>query len=177
MIVTLNEAQVVKSNVTVSDLTALEAMVRSYTNNNFINLATKTTDITTTGNTVLIAGNLSLFIEGDTVQLFGTGVNDGFYTVKSVSDAGLSLETKRVLVSGTWHEGGIARVDYPADVKNGVLKMLAYEAATSDKIGIKSETVGRMSTTYYDNTASESIEGFPAAYLNFLKKYRKIRWS
>lgn len=177
MILTLKEAQDVKTSVTVAELEALEATVRSYTNNNFINLATKITDVTVTGNTVLVSGNLSVFIVNDTVQVFGTGVNDGLYTVKSVSDTGLSLEVKRGLISGTWHEGGIARVDYPADVKNGVMKMLAYDVATADKVGIKSETIGRMSTTYYDNTANESIEGYPSAYLNFLKKYRKIRWS
>lgn len=45
------------------------------------------------------------------------------------------------------------------------------------KIGIKSETISRMSTTYYDMTATENTDGYPSALLSFLKKYEKMRWG
>ncbi len=35
------------------------------------------------------------------------------------------------------------------------------------KLGIKSESIARMSITYYDVNASDNIEGFPAAKFSF----------
>ena len=67
-------------------------------------------------------------------------------------------------------------VQYPADVTRGIKKLIAYDKKMASKIGIKSESISRMSTTYYDVNASENIDGYPASLLSFLTKYEKMRW-
>ena len=67
-------------------------------------------------------------------------------------------------------------VEYPADILSGVVKLLKYDAKMGDKLGLKSESVSRMSKTYYDVNASENIEGYPAALMSFLDKYKELRW-
>ena len=70
----------------------------------------------------------------------------------------------------------ITLVQYPADVKAGLKKILSYNLKMADKIGIKSESISRMSTTYYDVNASETVDGYPTALVSFLQKYEKMRW-
>lgn len=71
----------------------------------------------------------------------------------------------------------VTLVNYPPDIKRGVKKLIQYDKKMSGKIGIKSETISRMSTTYYDVNAAENIEGYPVSLLSFLKKYERIRWG
>jgi hypothetical protein len=70
----------------------------------------------------------------------------------------------------------VTLIKYPDDIAKGVKKLIAYDKKMSSKIGIKSESISRMNTTYYDVNASENIDGYPAALLSFLNKYEKMRW-
>ncbi|WP_250320431.1 hypothetical protein [Streptococcus lutetiensis] len=71
----------------------------------------------------------------------------------------------------------LTKISYPADVLAGVKKLIKYDSKMAGKIGVKSESISRHSVTYYDVTAAESQEGYPATLLGFLKKYKKLRWS
>ena len=66
--------------------------------------------------------------------------------------------------------------DYPADVKMGVINIMKWENANRDKLGISSETISRHSVTYSGMSANDSIGGYPASLVGFLKPYMKARF-
>ena len=70
----------------------------------------------------------------------------------------------------------VTKVEYPADIKRGIKKLIEYDKAMAGKVGIKSETIARMSITYYDVNTAENTDGYPSSLLSFLKKYEKMRW-
>ena len=70
----------------------------------------------------------------------------------------------------------VTKVEYPEDVKAGVLNLLKWEVENRDKVGIKSETISRHSVTYYDQDASNTVMGYPVSLLGFLAPYRKARF-
>ena len=175
MIITLDKAQELDPKATQETCNGLETMVRKVTNNNFQAIKFRCHGLTLDGNTVKTKSRTDIFKVGDTVEINGTDFNDGLYTVKNVSDGSIELDGELFTEAQT---GAIlTKISYPADVLEGVKKLLAYDAKMSEKIGIKSETVARWSVTYYDVTATESSEGYPVSLLGFLDKYRKLRWS
>ena len=44
----------------------------------------------------------------------------------------------------------VTKVEYPADIKAGVLEMLKWDVKNRPKTGIKSETLSRHSVTYFE---------------------------
>ena len=66
--------------------------------------------------------------------------------------------------------------DYPPDVKMGVINLMKWEVANRDKIGISSETISRHSVTYSGMATNDSIGGYPASLIGFLKPYMKGRF-
>jgi len=175
MIITLEKAQELDLNATQETCDGLETMVRKVTNNNFQAIKFRCRGLTLDGNTVKTKSRTDIFKVGDTVEINGTNFNDGLYVVKNVSDGSIELDGELFTEAKT---GAIlTKISYPADVLEGVKKLLAYDAKMRDKAGIKSETVARWSVTYYDVTAAESSEGYPVSLLGFLDKYRKLRWS
>ena len=67
--------------------------------------------------------------------------------------------------------------EYPMDVKMGVVNMLKWDMNNRDKVGVQSESISRHSVTYYDQTGSNSIIGYPVALIGFLKPYKKARFG
>ena len=65
---------------------------------------------------------------------------------------------------------------YPADVKMGVVNLLKWELTSREKAGVASETISRHSVTYRDETAN-TINGYPAHLMGFLKPYMKARFG
>ena len=126
------------------------------------------------GNQIISSDELVGYQEGDTIELIGTLYNDGLHLVSSVSE--FYLEVEQPLIDESAPKGIVAKVDYPADLAFHLMAIVQYRAKMAGKVGIKSESISRKSTTYFDNTASESIEGLPAAMWAFIKKYRKIKW-
>lgn len=70
-------------------------------------------------------------------------------------------------------------IQWPADVKMGVLGLLKYAnstAAAKASQGIASETISRHSVTYSQPGSAETAAGFPASLMVFLDPYRRARF-
>ena len=70
----------------------------------------------------------------------------------------------------------VTKVEYPADVKEGVINLLIWDVQNRGKIGVKSETLSRHSVTYFDLDASNQVMGYPVSLLGFLTPYVKARF-
>jgi len=177
MIISLTDAQKFDENITQEDLDGIEHSVRELTNNNFQNKSVryhiKVIEEPHTIKTTEIIRGIRI---GDNVELNYSRFNDGIYTVEEILEDGLKLAGEPLLYENTG-DMMVTLVSYPPDIKRGVKKLIQYDKKMSGKIGIKSETISRMSTTYYDVNAAENIEGYPASLLSFLKKYERIRWG
>lgn len=67
-------------------------------------------------------------------------------------------------------------IQWPDDIKLGVLNLMQWDDAYRAKQGLASETISRHSVTYAGNTAAESIAGFPASMFGFVDPYRRARF-
>ena len=150
-------------------LDAVEVMVRKYTNNNFQNRNIRF--LADSVGTVL-NGSSPFLVEGDTVQVSESRVNDGLYVLKSVSDTSVTVDRPLFTVDRNL----VTKVEYPADVKLGVVNLLKWDFANRDKVGIKSETISRHSVTYFDLDSANQVMGYPVSLLGFLESYKKARF-
>lgn len=151
-------------------LQALELLIRKYTNNNFQRRAfRRSVDIV--GDLFLVEA-ITPFHAGDTVQVSESEYNEGLYTVKEVTDSTFTVaektsDEKNVLVT---------KVEYPMDIKMGVVNMLKWDIENRDKVGIQSETLSRHSVTYFDMSRDNSTIGYPKSLCGFLVPYKKARF-
>lgn len=157
-------------------LKSFESMIRNYTNNKFLD-----TRVRVKGNFLFennkimgVPFDLEGFRKDNTVEVVGSPLNDGLYTATQVDSNSITVDT--ILEYEQSPQVMITRIVYPADVVDGVINLIKYDLKMGDKMGIKSETISRMSTTYYDVNSAESIEGYPTSLMKFLNKYRKLRW-
>lgn len=176
MIITLQEATELDSTITQDDLDAFETSVRELTNNNFQNKHVRFNDIYFVDtSTILVKEVIRGLRVGDTIEVNYSHYNDGLYTVASIDGRQITVVGKPFFEANSGC-AMVTKVEYPADIKRGIKKLIEYDKKMANKIGIKSETISRMSTTYYDVNANDNIEGFPSSLLSFLKKYEKMRW-
>lgn len=151
-------------------LQALELLVRNHTNNRFQKIAFRVmADII--GGTFIADSNVP-FLVGDTIQVSDPSKNAGLYTVKEVSENTFTVNEPIVgelVVLCT-------KVEYPADIKVGVINMLKWDLENRDKVGIQSETISRHSVTYFNMDANNSSLGYPTSLVGFLKPYMKARF-
>jgi hypothetical protein len=149
-----------------SKLEAIEAVIRAYTNNNFqqrsVRFAGRSEDSCVYGSPRFITG-------GDTVQISGSGVNDGLYVVKVVHDDRLELDKPLFPVCLNL----VTKIQYPADVIQCAVDLFKWKQTMGDKVGVKSETLSRHSVTYEDSATL--FMGYPVGILNGLNLYRKAR--
>ncbi len=147
--------------VLLDKLTALEIMIRKYTNNNFQNRNKRF-------HTSIINGNFNssspYITAGDTVQISESTLNDGLYLFSA--DMKL-LDEESCLVT---------KVEYPADVQMGVVNLLKWDIENRDKIGIQSETISRHSVTYFNMDGNNASLGYPKSLMGFLTPYMKARF-
>lgn len=177
MILTIPDAQAINTNITQSDLDAFEQAVRALTHNNFQDFNVRGYELTLTGYTITMArGSTTGLRVGDTVEINDTKYNNGLHVVKTLTLTGIEVESTTPFIDETCKEGIVTKVAYPADIIKGVKKLIEYDVKMGGKAGIKSETISRMSVTYYDVNSTENVDGYPAALLSFLKKYKKMRW-
>lgn len=177
MILTLSEAQAINPDVTQADLDGFEAAVRHLTNNNFQKAQVRAGNLTLSGHTITIGNGETTGIRvGDTVEINDTKYNDGLYVVGSLTTKTITVTQTLPFISEVPSFGIVTLVVYPADVVKGVKQLIEYDLKMADKLGIKSETIARMSVTYYDVNASDNAEGYPGALLSFLKKHKRMRW-
>ena len=150
-------------------LNAVEHLVRSYTNNNFQNRSIRLQG-SSAGN--VIYGPVQYFKEGDTVQISQSDVNDGLYLVTETGDDFIRLDAALFDVPVNL----VTKVEYPADVQEGVIELMIWDTKNRQKVGIKSETLSRHSVSYYDQDADNQVMGYPVSLLGFLKPYMKARF-
>ena len=176
MIITLGDARAIDDSITQEDLDAFEVAFRSLTNNSFQNKHIRFKGIEFMANNLIAVKDPIVGIKtGDTIEVNYSHYNDGLYVIESIDGKQIKVQGTPFFVANT---GGsmLTLVQYPADIARGIKKLIAYDKKMASKIGIKSESISRMSITYYDVNASENIDGYPASLLSFLTKYEKMRW-
>ncbi len=168
----MDEFRGVDSNTLERKLNSVEQLIRAYTNNNFQNRAVRF-EARSEGSKLIAAETVSPFLkEGDTVEISQSTVNNGLYTIKSIM--GDSITVDRDLFSVDYNL--VTKVEYPADVQEGVINLLQWEIENRQKVGIKQETLSRHSVTYFDQDANNQVMGYPVALLGFLAPYIKARF-
>lgn len=150
-------------------LKAVEALIRTYTNNNFQNRNMRIVAPVIDG---IIQGHSPYIKAGDTVQISQSKVNDGLYEVMEAADGWIKLDGE--LYDSP--DNMVTKVIYPADVQKGVIDLMIWEKDNRHKVGIKSETLSRHSVTYYDQDSNNQVMGYPVSLLGFLKPYMRPRF-
>ena len=150
-------------------LKALEQMVRNSTNNHFQVRARRAECMIAAGKLYMLH---PLFSVGDTVEISESLYNNGVYTVTSVDDKVVTLSEDLM----DEEHALVTLVRYPADVQQGVIRLIKWEIENGDKVGIASETISRHSVTYFDMTGDNSTMGYPKALTGFLRGYKKARF-
>lgn len=150
-------------------LNAAELMIRAYTNNNFQNRFVRFVT-NSLGNRLF--GTSDFLKVGDTVQISQSKVNDGLYTITEITDRFIRVDVDLY----KYPENLVTKVEYPADIKAGLLELLKWDVKNRPKTGIKSETLSRHSVTYCDQDANNQVMGYPVTLLGFLKPYIKARF-
>lgn len=152
-------------------LKALEHMIRGYTNNNF--------QVRGTGRVAdVVAGRFTLealnpYEIGDTLQISGSDKNDGLYTVRESNDDTFTVNEKTRDEIDVF----ITQVEYPEDVKVGVMELLKYDLENREKAGVQSETISRHSVTYQALDKSNTVQGYPTHLMGFLRRHVKARFG
>lgn len=176
MIITLAKAQEIIKDVTQDDLDGIEQAIRELTHNNFQNRNVRLCGyLKFEGNKIYYQGEAIGFVKGKTIQASNTKYNDGLYVITDVQHDHIEVEGDDLFISSTVKDSMITLVEYPKDILAGVRKLLKYDKQMGHKMGVKSETISRWSTSYFDQTAGESVNGYPAAYMSFISKYRKMK--
>lgn len=163
----------VPNNVLEARLQALELLIRAYTNNNFQKRAFRAVAVAVAdGNQLLVPGSTP-FKAGDTLEITESELNAGLVTVSAVSNGAITV------MEELYDESGVVltKVVYPADVKQGVARMLQWQLDNGDKVGVQSETISRHSVTYFDMSGDNSTMGFPKSLLGFLRPYVRARFG
>lgn len=150
-------------------LDALEILIRKHTNNNFQNRNIRFTASSTDNN---LNGSSAYLKVGDTIQISQSDVNDGLYVIKSISSGFMTLDEDLY----NHDKNLVTKVEYPADIKQGIINLMLWEIENRNKVGIKSETLSRHSVTYFDLDTNNQVAGYPVSLLGFLDKYKKARF-
>ena len=153
----------------VKKIKAIEMAIRSYTNNNFQNRYVRFY-ASSSSNTLF--GTSNFLKVGDTIQISQSNVNDGLYVITELGEDYIQIDSELFAVPVNL----VTKVEYPVDVKSGVVNLMKWEVKNRSKVGIKSETLSRHSVTYYDQDANNQVMGYPVSLLGFLKPYIKARW-
>lgn len=155
-------------------LSAIEQKVRAYTENGFYLKPIKAR-CTYDGDVLIPYKDVFVgFKEGDTVEIYNSGVNDGLYTIQSIYDNVIVLDSELILNNEIM---SIIKVSYPMDVVEGCVELLNYDlnVKPSVKQGVASESISRHSVSYIQRNESNTSIGYPSELLTFLKPY--IEWS
>ena len=154
-------------------LQALELSIRAYTNNNFQVRAFRCVAVANADNTLFCNGPVP-FKPGDTLQITESDMMpDCLVTVAFVDGNTITVNEQLYEESGVV----ITKVNYPQDIKTGVVNLIKWELTNREKVGVASESISRHSVTYFDMCKDNSSMGFPVSLLGFLKPYRKARFG
>lgn len=154
-------------------LSALELLIRAYTNNNFQVRAFRAVAVAASSGHQLVTAANNPFKAGDTLQITESELNAGLVNVRTSSGGIITVKEELFDESGVV----ITKVVYPMDIKLGVANMLKWQLDNGDKVGIQSETISRHSVTYFNMDGDNSTMGFPKSLTGFLKPYMKARFG
>lgn len=168
--VTTNDSDLVLA----AKMSALETIIRSYTNNRFHAKPLVRIEAFVRGG-VFLSDALIPFAVGDTIQVTkGDKAEDlGLYTVKEITDDTTFTVNEPI---EEMDDIKVTKVAYDMNIKMGAVNLLRWEAVNGDKLGIQSETISRHSVTYADANGENYLMGYPKALLGFLKPYVKARF-
>lgn len=175
MIIALDEAKKIDANIEQDDLDAFEQAVRALTSNNFQVKQIRHKIDFINNKTITIDSTIEGVRPDDTIEVNYSKFNDGLYVIDSLNGSELTVDVE--LFTETPKQAILTLVRYPADIKRGIKKLIEYDKKMAGKIGVKSETISRMSITYFDVNAADNTDGYPKSLLSFLDKYKKMRWS
>lgn len=158
---------------------ALETSIREQTHNQFQNTRVRAKcEATERGLEV----DLPRVAEGDTIQISQSKYNDGLYTVAGIYNGFIDVDQELYPEA----EVLVTKVEYPADVKMGVIEIMRWKLQNQDKNNpvhsknyIASESISRYSVTYSKDSTEEDIDekiGAPKKYTSFIKRYTKARF-
>lgn len=147
-------------------LKAIEAVIRAYTHNNFQQRMVRFAGRSSGMN---VYGEPQYMSIGDTVQISGSGVNDGLYQITDVTSDHIQLDQFVKTVDFNL----VTKISYPADVIQCAVDLYRWKQNNGDKVGIKSETISRHSVTYEDSATL--FMGYPVGILNGLNLHMKAR--
>jgi hypothetical protein len=156
----------ITDDVITTQLEAIEAVIRAYTNNNFQQRTARFAGSSDGSN---VYGSPQFITVGDTVQISCSGVNDGLYTVTAVYNDHIELDHELMTVECNL----VTKVKYPADVAQCAVDLYKWKQTMGDKVGVKSETLSRHSVTYEDSATL--FMGYPVGILNGLNLHKKAR--
>ena len=155
-------------------LQALELLIRAYTNNNFLVRPFRMVAVAMANGKQFIVNSPVPFAVGDTLQITESDLmQNELVTVTAVSDGVITVKEDLYDESGVV----ITKVKYPLDIKTGVANLYKWEINNRDKVGVASETISRHSVTYVDQTAANTLMGYPAALMGFLNPYKRARFG
>lgn len=152
-------------------LQAIEMFIRNYTNNSF--------QVKGTGRIADVVGGmfameaLNPYEVGDTLHVSGSDKNDGLYTVKEVNEFTCTVNEKTRDEVDVF----VTKVDYPADVKIGVVELMKHDLNKRDKVGISSERISRHEVSYHAVDATNTVQGYPQHLMGFLQQHMKARFG
>lgn len=152
-------------------LKAVELFIRGYTNNNFQVRGTGRVADVVAG--LFMMEGLNPYEVGDTVQVSGSDKNDGLYTIRESNDDTFIVNEK----TRDEIEVYVTQVEYPDDVKMGVLELLRFDLEGRSKANVQSESISRHSVTYQTMDANNSSGGYPLHLLGFLRRHMKARFG
>lgn len=150
-------------------LKSIEIAIRKYTNNKFqiIGIRTKCGIIAQK-----LFSDYPLFSVGDTIEVSESIYNNGIYVIQSIESSVITLDRNLIDES----EVLVTKIEYPFDVKMGVVNMMKWDLDNREKVGIQSESISRHSVTYFNMDGENSEIGYPKSLLGFLKHYKKARF-
>ena len=155
-------------------LQALESLIRAYTNNNFLNRAIRSVALAVADDSAFVCTDTIPLSVGDTIQVSESDMMQGdLFTITAISG-------KTITVNGrvyTEADVTITKVEYPLDIRIGIVNMMKWELMNREKVGVQSETISRHSVTYFNMDGDNSIMGYPKSMLGFLKPYMKARFG
>lgn len=155
-------------------LQALEHLIRAYTNNNFQIRAFRAVAVAVAEENKLLFNSTVPFKVGDTLQISESDFMPGeLVTVSAASEDTIFVNEDLADESGVV----VTKVKYPTDIKMGVANLMKWELDNRDKVGIASESISRHTVTYVDMTGENTVMGYPASLMGFLKPYRKARFG
>ena len=168
----LNEFSTIPESTLKRKLDAIEIAIRQITNNNFQNRLKR---IVASSNNNLLEGTSQYFKVGDTIQITES-INDGLYVIKAINEDTITFNND---IYDSEHNL-CTKIEYPADIIEGALKVLSWDVKNADKVGVasESESLSRHShsVTYKNYDGTNTISGYPAELFNFCRKYGKARF-